>query len=135
MHFLARQGLPLRGHGDESDSKFTQLLRLRAEDDSQLHDWVEKKSDKYTSPQIQNEIMTIMANTVPRGVASSVRSAPFYSLMVDETTDSSCEEQVVICCRWIDDDLQAHEDFWEFVLQSSQSHLLSSELFRRCCCA
>ena len=74
------------------------------------------RGEKNTSPQIENEILTIVANTVLRGVASSVRSAPFYSLMVDETTDSSCEEQVVICCRWIDDDLQAHEDFWCFVL-------------------
>ena len=28
IQFLARQGLPLRGHGDDSSSNFTQLLKL-----------------------------------------------------------------------------------------------------------
>lgn len=32
MKHLTRQGQPLRGHGDESDSNFMQLLLLRAED-------------------------------------------------------------------------------------------------------
>ncbi len=32
IRFLVRQGLALRGGGDESDSNFIQLLSLRAED-------------------------------------------------------------------------------------------------------
>ena len=31
--------------------------------------------------------------------------------MVDETTDAATEEQCVVVIRWVDDDLQAHEDF------------------------
>ena len=31
--------------------------------------------------------------------------------MIDETTDCSNSEQVVICCRWIDSSLEAHKDF------------------------
>ena len=31
--------------------------------------------------------------------------------MVDETTDAVTEEQSVIVIRWVDDDIQAHEDF------------------------
>ena len=31
--------------------------------------------------------------------------------MVDETTDVSNKEQVVICLRWVDTRLEAHEDF------------------------
>ena len=30
--------------------------------------------------------------------------------MVDETTDSSNREQVVICLRWVDNSLNAHEE-------------------------
>ena len=52
--FLARQGMALRGDNDESDSNFMQLLRLHSKDDAQLLQHLEKKSDKYTSPQIQN---------------------------------------------------------------------------------
>ena len=36
IRFLARQGLPLHGNYDRSDSNSTQLLQLRAVDDLQL---------------------------------------------------------------------------------------------------
>ncbi|KAL5514956.1 hypothetical protein EMCRGX_G000052 [Ephydatia muelleri] len=32
--------------------------------------------------------------------------------MIDETTDESNKEQVVICFRWVDDELDVHEDFF-----------------------
>ena len=44
---LSRKGLPLRGDGDESNSNFSQLLKLRAEDDPRVSAWMEKKTDKY----------------------------------------------------------------------------------------
>ena len=31
--------------------------------------------------------------------------------MVDETTDEGTEEQSVVVTRWVDNGLQAHEDF------------------------
>ena len=34
IRFLARQGLPLRGDGDEDDSNFVQLMKARGEDDT-----------------------------------------------------------------------------------------------------
>ena len=41
----------------------------------------------------------------------SIHSAPFLSIMIDETTDVSNKEQVVVCLRWVDTLLQAHEEF------------------------
>ena len=40
IRYLARQGLPLRGDGDEQDGNFLQLLKLRGEDDSKMIDWL-----------------------------------------------------------------------------------------------
>ena len=60
LHFLARQGLPLRGHGDGSDSNFVQLLYLRAFDAPAMVTWMSKKTDKYMSSDIQNECLEIM---------------------------------------------------------------------------
>ena len=37
--FLARQGIVLHGDGNEDDSYFIQLLRLRASDDSRILDY------------------------------------------------------------------------------------------------
>ena len=104
-------GSPLRGHGDESDSNFFQLLKLRGEDDARIATWLEKKTDKYTAPDMQNEILKVMALQVLRQVVSSLHATPFLTIMVDETTDISNKEQVVICFRWVDSKLVAHEEF------------------------
>ena len=111
IKFLARQGLSLRGDGTEDNSNFNQLLRLRALDDPNLLMWVQKKAEKYTSPEIQNELLKIMAQAVTRDIASAVGSSGFYTLMADEVTDISNIEQVAICLRSIDDNFDAHEDF------------------------
>ena len=61
---MCHQGLPLRGHGDEQDSNFTQLLMLQSENNEKLAIWMQRKTDKYTSPEIQNEILKIMSEQV-----------------------------------------------------------------------
>jgi len=109
IRFLACQGLPLRGDGNEAESNFLQLFRLRGEDDPKVLDWLKKKTNKYTSPEIQNEILKLMALQVLREVAANLHSTTFYTIMVDETTDVSNDEQVVLCLRWVDDNFDAHE--------------------------
>ena len=64
LKFLARQGLPLRGDGDDSDSNFIQLLKLRARDDKPLAAWLERKTDKYLSHDMQNELLQVMALSI-----------------------------------------------------------------------
>ena len=58
--FLGRQGITLRGH-DDTESNFMQLLMLRGNDDPKVYDWMARKSSKYTSPEIQNELLQTMA--------------------------------------------------------------------------
>ena len=58
--FLARQGCAIRGDHDESDSNFTQLLKLREDDPKSFH-WMKRKSNKFTSAEMQNEMLEIMA--------------------------------------------------------------------------
>jgi hypothetical protein len=111
IKFLARQGLPLRGDGDESNSNFMQLYNLRGQDDPNLLDWLERKTNKYTSSEIQNEVLKDMGLEVLRNIASSLHTSQFYSIMADETADVSNKEQVVICIRWVDDDLEINEEF------------------------
>ena len=111
IRFMARQGIPLRGDGEEDDSNYTQLLRLRGLDDIRVLDWVKRKSDKYTSPDVQNEMLEIMSKMVLRKIITNIQNALFYAIMVDETTDCSNQEQVVLVLRWVDDALEAHEDF------------------------
>ena len=111
IRFLARQSIAIRGDGDEENSNFIQLFKLRGEDDPKFAKWLEKKTNKYVSADIQNELLKVMGLQVLRDIATSLHSAEFYSIMVDETTDVSNKEQAVLCFRWVSDDLIAHEDF------------------------
>ena len=111
IRFLARQSIAIRGDGDEENSNFIQLFKLCGEDDPKFAKWLEKKTDKYVSADIQNELLKVMGLQVLRDIATSLHSAEFYSIMVDETTDVSNKEQAVLCFRWVSDDLIAHEDF------------------------
>ena len=70
-----------------------------------------KKQDKYTSPQIQNELLQTMALSIIRDIASSIRDAKYFTIMADEVTDASNREQVVVCFRWAGSDFEPHEDF------------------------
>ena len=100
-------------------------MKLRSEDDARFAGWLEKKTDKYTAPNIQNEILKIMATSVLHRVMNSIHAAPFFSIMIDETTDISNGEQVVVCLRWVDSLLHAHEEFIGlYEVESTQSTAL-----------
>lgn len=109
---LARQGLAIRGH-DLKDGNLFQLLKFQAKDDARLSHWLSQCQD-YTSPQIQNEILQLVSNSVVRDIAKSIRSLPVlqYSLIIDGTQDISGAEQESICLRFVDNDLVPQEVFF-----------------------
>ena len=113
LQFLGRQGLALRGDQNDENSNFMQLLKLRSKDFAQLKQWLEKKKEKYTSHDIQNEILILMANEILRNLADEIRDT-FFATMCDEYTDISNKEQLTLCLRWIDELLDVHEDFLGF---------------------
>ena len=90
IHFLARQGLALRGHFENVDNlegNFYQLLLLQAEQCPDLKSWILRK--EYTSPEILNEIIIIMGQTILRSLLSCTRSTSWFSIIADEVTDIS----------------------------------------------
>ena len=98
VKFLGKQALAFRGH-DDSRSNFIQLIKLRGEDVPDMLTWLDKKTNKYTSGTMQNEMLKVMAKNILRTILEPLRNAQFYSLMVDETSDLSNLEQVVFCFR------------------------------------
>lgn len=111
VRFLAEQGLPFRGDGDEQNSNFNALLSLREEDDPAIGAWVKRSGSNYTSPQIQNEILKIMAAEVLHGICISLQRSPFITFMMDETTDVSNREQAVIVMRHVTCEMEVLEEF------------------------
>ena len=95
IRFLGRQGLALRGDGKEDNGNFMQLLKVKAEDDPRLLDWLEKKLNKYTSHDIQNEILKVMSVHILREIATSLQLSSFITIMMDETTDVSNKQQLL----------------------------------------
>ena len=45
-----------------------------------------------------------------REIAANIHTAPFFTVMVDETTNVSNREQVVLCICWISENFEVHED-------------------------
>ena len=108
--YLARQGLAMRGDKDETNSNFYQLLLLllHATDNSDMLSLLDGK--KFTSPEIQNELIYIMAQQILPLIVQRFQSK-YFTIMIDEATDVSNSEQVVIVLRWVDEDLSVQEDF------------------------
>ena len=101
----------MRGDGDESNGILKQLLRMKAEEDPNLAEWLKRKENVYTSPDVQNELLKVMGLQVLRGIATVVQHSPFLTVMVDETSDVSNREQVSMIVRQVTEDLQVHKEF------------------------
>ena len=87
--YLARQRLPLRGHGNDQDSNSKQLLQYRAEDHPVFSEWLNRKNQNFTSPEIQNKFLKELSLSILRDIAESNKNADFHSIMTDETLDES----------------------------------------------
>jgi len=53
----------------------------------------------------------MMSHSVLRQIVRRVQTAKFYSVIADETTDSSRKQQFSVCIRCTADDLHINEDF------------------------
>ena len=87
IRFLARQGLPFRGDNDEANSNFFQALKA-IDPNGEIDQWLMRKAIKYASPEIQNEILKLMALTILRNVVSRIKRNDYFTIMCDECTDS-----------------------------------------------
>ena len=68
---------------------------------------------RYTSPKIQNEIISLCEAAIRERIISCIPA--YWSLMSDETQDCSMTEQVSICIRYVGDSGEVCEDFMGFV--------------------
>ena len=87
--------MPFRGHretyGDPNSGNFLSLIELLAHYDPVLKELVERPQGavKYLSPTIQNEIIQLTAKQVQTIIKNEIKSAPFFSIIIDTTQDIS----------------------------------------------
>jgi hypothetical protein len=110
LRYFARQGLPIRGHTDKSGNLY-ELIMLRSSDNPEVESSLKRERFVYTSHEIQNEVLQLMAHSVLRSLIADISKARIFSLIVNETTDQSTDEQVSVCVRYVDDEMQPYEVF------------------------
>jgi hypothetical protein len=100
-----RQNISIRGHTPDR-SNFMAILRHTAKQDEilkfHLENTLTKLKFKYTSPDIQSEIINICCEIVRKRIVQSCNKAEFFALIGDEATDVSTQEQVSVCVRFVD---------------------------------
>ena len=124
-----RQNISLRGHRDSSldvekypcasHGNFWALLEFRVSsgDINLRHHLANAPANgRYTSPDIQNQVIDILGDHVQAKIFGRVKEAQFFSLVADEVTDCSNKEQLGVVLRYVNpEDLQIREDFVQFI--------------------
>ncbi|KAG7943871.1 hypothetical protein I3843_15G068000 [Carya illinoinensis] len=143
VRWLAFQGCAFRGHDETFDSKnrgnFLEMLKLLASYNDKVGKLVLEnapKSSKYTSPQIQKEILEVLAKKVRNKIREDVGDSRFC-IIVDEARDESKREQMAIILRFVDVDGFIQERFFDLVHVKDTSALtlkneISAVLSRHC---
>lgn len=114
LKYLVRQGQAIRGHIN-SEGNFMELLKVRSENNPSLREWLQRDQN-YTHPALQNEIIQILGNEIVANITEKIKltNPLIYSVICDGTQDISGDEQVSVCIRWCDDDLEPQESFMGF---------------------
>uniref|UniRef100_A0A1X7TB94 DUF4371 domain-containing protein n=1 Tax=Amphimedon queenslandica TaxID=400682 RepID=A0A1X7TB94_AMPQE len=135
----AQQDLPLRGHREYNShnrGNFLEILSTIAKHDKIVEAKLKNAPQNaiYTSPEIQNQLLQLMGESVRSMVCRAVKEAVFFSLLVDETKDASKVEQISIVLRYVDiNTASIYERFLTYVEAESQgaeqiTHYITSTL-------
>jgi hypothetical protein len=119
---------------------FIELVKLLAEFNPEIANVVLENAPlnaKYTSPDIQKEILSIIAVKIRKHIHDEVGDAKF-SILVDETCDVSKREHMALVLRFIDKDGVLQERFYDCIhvkntraltLKHEISHILCNHSF------
>jgi hypothetical protein len=108
-----KQGIAFRGHrehllGDSvNNGNFIELLKFLKGFVPDLEQFFTKNHFNYLHHDIQLELLTILCDELVKKLLPRP-NAPF-ALIVDGTTDISHKDQITICIRYTDEDLDPQE--------------------------
>ena len=104
IQFLVVNELPLRGDVEQFDSGaglFQNLFMYTLKKDARLQAIAQSVplNDKYTSPDIQNEIIAGLADVVISHIVHDMQSSGTFSVLADETKDRQGIEHLDVGVR------------------------------------
>ena len=123
VYFLAKQGLPLRGHRDDSNhlkesmncGNFQELLEFRCEAGDTNHSAhfasCHRNATYRSKIKLKFELIQIISDQIPDGIIAKVKKAKFYAVAADEATDRGLQTQLTTTLRYEDEHGDVKEDF------------------------
>lgn len=119
IRLLSRQGLPFRSHKEDivSFSNYISYYYFRlTKDCPEMIYWLNRKA-----PEIVNEIISAMGQCVLCNNLADIFTAIWYSIIADEATDVSHNEQMSLSVRWVDHSYDIHESTIGFILPNTKA--------------
>ena len=111
-----RKSIAFRGHRDDrlsveenlnsNHGNFLPLLQFHIQAGEKIisdHLQSAPANATYTSKSIQNELIVICGDLIPNKILERVYKACYYSVLADEATDISNDEQLSINIRYVDE--------------------------------
>ena len=65
----------------KENSNFHQLLKLQAQENPEIIEWLRKRDEKYTLPVIQNGLLGAMALGMTRQISANIQNTTFFTIM------------------------------------------------------
>ncbi|XP_023755980.1 uncharacterized protein LOC111904445 [Lactuca sativa] len=135
IKWLTFQGCALRGHDERPNSRnqgnFLELIKFLASYNKTVADVVLENAPqnaKYASPDIQKEILSVLATNVEKTIHDEIEMSKFC-LIVDESQDESKKEQMAIVVRFVDQDGNVKERFLDLIhVKDTTSLTLKNEI-------
>jgi hypothetical protein len=98
-----KQNIAPRGHTDER-SNFKAILNYRAQGDESLMEHIKTapKNASYMGHSVQNELLELCGAQILSFILNKCKAAKWFTILVDESADVSCTEQIAFCVRFVD---------------------------------
>ena len=135
VRWLTFQACAFRGHDETLESKnrgnFLEMIKLLASYNDEVAKVVLENApynSKYTSHQIQKEILYIISSKVRKHIREEIGDSKFC-IVVDEARDESKREQMALVFRFVDTNGFIQERFFDLVhVRDTTSLTLKKEL-------
>jgi hypothetical protein len=98
LAFTAQQNIAQREHAEDRTKLNIPWLSDKLHQQLQIH-------AQWTSPDVQNELLAVVAGLILKEIAAQARICGPKSIILDETSDISRVEQVAICLRFVHNEI------------------------------